>query len=415
MNIVVFEDEHVPRLYPVTFGRPTYAISCGSFRLLDWLKQLGESITGVVRPHLVQIQVLDYPELSGVVAAPPEKLLFVNARLVPSRTNFEVLRKILKADREGIVSNDGEVAIALVSPNNAVGEKPLTVNRIPDAFKRLGVEHLAPLDHELPLLQYPHDIVRYNMQILSENLEYRLSIGSYKEIAEGVYVGENARLGQYVVTDTAKGPVILESEAVTGPFCYLNGPAYIGHGAKLIEHAAVKDAVSIGHTTKIGGEVEASVIEPYTNKQHHGFLGHSYLGSWINLGAGTCNSDLKNTYGNVNVDHQGEKVATGMQFVGCIIGDYSKSAINTSIFTGKSIGVCSMLYGFVTTNVPSYVNYARLFGQVTELPPEVMIATQQRMFRRRKVEQRPCDVQLLHDMYELSRDERQLAGDPLSL
>jgi glucose-1-phosphate thymidylyltransferase len=282
-------------------------------------------------------------------------------------------------------------------------------------FKRLGIEQLVPLDHELLMLQYPHDIVRYNSTILSENLEYRLSSGSYVEVADGVFLGDNARLGQYVVTDTSKGPVILESNAVTGPFCYLNGPAYIGHGAKLIEHAAVKDAVSIGHTTKIGGEVEASVIEPYTNKQHHGFLGHSYLGSWINLGAGTCNSDLKNTYGTVNVDHQGEKVATGMQFVGCTIGDYSKSAINTSIFTGKTIGVCSMLYGFVTTNVPSYVNYARLFGQVTELPPEVMIATQQRMFRRRKVEQRPCDVQLLQAMYELTRDERQLAGDPLSL
>jgi len=165
----------------------------------------------------------------------------------------------------------------------------------------------------------------------------------------------------------------------------------------------------------MGGEVEASVIEPYTNKQHHGFLGHSYLGSWINLGAGTGNSDPKNTYGHVNMEHQGQKIATGMQFVGCIIGDYSKSAINTSIFTGKTIGVCSMLYGFVTTNVPSSVNYARLFGQVSELRPAVMIATQQRMFQRRKVEQRPCDVQLLNDMQELSRDERQLAGEPVSL
>jgi glucose-1-phosphate thymidylyltransferase len=104
-----------------------------------------------------------------------------------------------------------------------------------------------------------------------------------------------------------------------------------------------------------------------------------------------------------------------MQFVGRIMGDYAKSAINTGIFTGKTIGVCSMVYGFVTTNVPSYVNYARLFGQVTELPPEVMIATQHRMFLRRNVEQRPCDAQLLHDMYELTRHERQLAGEPLSL
>jgi len=171
----------------------------------------------------------------------------------------------------------------------------------------------------------------------------------------------------------------------------------------------------LGHTTKIGGEIEASIVEPYTNKQHHGFLGHSYLGSWVNLGAGTCNSDLKNTYGKVNMEYGGEKVDTGMQFVGCMMGDYAKTAINTSIFTGKTVGVCSMVYGFVTTNVPSFVNYARSFGQVTELPPEVMQQTQQRMFSRRDVEQRSHDIQLLHDMYELTREERQLAGDPLSL
>jgi glucose-1-phosphate thymidylyltransferase len=104
-----------------------------------------------------------------------------------------------------------------------------------------------------------------------------------------------------------------------------------------------------------------------------------------------------------------------MQFVGCMMGDYAKTAINTGIFTGKVIGVCSMMYGFVTTNVPSFVNYARLFGQVTELPAEVMIATQQRMFARRNVTPRPCDVQLIHAMYELTRHERQLAGEPLAL
>jgi UDP-N-acetylglucosamine diphosphorylase / glucose-1-phosphate thymidylyltransferase / UDP-N-acetylgalactosamine diphosphorylase / glucosamine-1-phosphate N-acetyltransferase / galactosamine-1-phosphate N-acetyltransferase len=115
------------------------------------------------------------------------------------------------------------------------------------------------------------------------------------------------------------------------------------------------------------------------------------------------------------MDYPFGRVATGRQFVGCIMGDYAKSAINTGIFTGKIIGVCSMLYGFVTTNVPSFVNYARLFGQVTELPPDVMIATQQRMFQRRNVAQRPCDIQLLNDMYLLTRDERQTTGDHLSL
>jgi len=271
------------------------------------------------------------------------------------------------------------------------------------------------LEGDAPLFAYPHDIIRYNTEIMIENLEYRLAKGDYREVRDGVFVAAQVELGDFCVTDTRIGPILLEHGAVIGPYCLLSGPAIVGRGAKLIEHAAIKDFVSVGHTTKIGGEVEASVIESYSNKQHHGFLGHSYLGSWINLGAGTCNSDLKNTYGRINMEYRGEKVATDMRFVGCIMGDYSKTAINTGIFTGKTIGVCSMLYGFVTTNVPSFVNYARHFGQVTELPPDIMVATQRRMFRRRNVAQRPCDVQLLYDMHELTRDERQLGGEPLAL
>lgn len=185
----------------------------------------------------------------------------------------------------------------------------------------------------------------------------------------------------------------------------------MGPKCKILEHAAIKDAVSLGHTTKIGGEVEASIVEPFSNKQHHGFLGHSYLGSWINLGAGTCNSDLKNTYGTVNMEYPAGKATTGMQFLGCVMGNYSKTAINTGIFTGKVIGACSMMYGFVTSNVPSFVNYARLFGQVATLPPEVMIATQQRMFARRDVKQRSCDIDLIHDMYRLTQFERNQSPD----
>jgi glucose-1-phosphate thymidylyltransferase len=98
-----------------------------------------------------------------------------------------------------------------------------------------------------------------------------------------------------------------------------------------------------------------------------------------------------------------------------VIGDYSKSAINTSIFTGKQIGACSMLYGFITKHVPSFVNYARLFGEVTEMSPEVVIATQERMFLRRKKTQRPCDIQLIRDIFETTKNERKLSDSPPSL
>ena len=135
------------------------------------------------------------------------------------------------------------------------------------------------------------------------------------------------------------------------------------------------------------------------------------MGTWVNIGAGATNSDLKNTYGKVRFQHRGEAMDTALQFLGCIIGDYAKSAINTSIFTGKSIGVACMLYGYVGQNVPSFVNYARSFGQVTEVPDEGIIASQARMFKRRNVTQRPCDIQLLRDMHVITRHERQIAND----
>ncbi len=243
---------------------------------------------------------------------------------------------------------------------------------------------------------------------MGENLADRLSHGNYQEIIEGVFAAPGVHMGKYCTFDASKGPIVLEENSTVGSYSYLSGPVHVGAHSRVIERASIKHGVSLGHTCKIGGEVEASIIEAFTNKQHLGFLGHSYVGSWINIGAGTSNSDLKNTYGTVIMEYQGRRVDTGMQFLGCIMGDFSKTAINTSIFTGKTIGVCSMVYGYVTTNVPSFSNYARSFGQVTEAPPEVMIATQARMFARRNLEQRPCDVQLIHDMYELTRYEGQL-------
>jgi glucose-1-phosphate thymidylyltransferase len=415
MLIVVFEDEQVPQLDPVALGRPAFAISCGSRRLVDLVAELGSPLQAIVRPHLGEIVAADFPQISLVDGPTERPALWVNARLVPSQLAKRTLRQLIDAGRPAMVRSGQQVAAVLVTP--LAPPKPATgmmAAGLPEAdyLAELGI---PAVEHELPLFDYPHDIVRQHLATIGDHLADRIAHGAYREVADGVFLAEGATLGQYVVTDTKAGPILLEAGATVGPYCYLSGPVHLGANCRVLEHAALKHAVALGHTTKIGGEIEASIIEPYSNKQHHGFLGHSYLGSWVNLGAGTCNSDLKNTYGNVNMEYRGRKVATGMQFVGAVIGDYSKTAINTGIFTGKVIGVGSMVYGFVTTNVPSFVNYARLFSQVSEAPVEVLVATQRRMFERRNVEQRPCDIQLLHDMHELTAHERQVPGETLSL
>lgn len=416
MNILLVEDSNVEDLYPITTGRPAYAVSCAGYRLVDWLSLLELPISAHVRPHLAALQRVNFPEFASRTPGTGAATLLINARVVPSLSSFQTLKKLVDTSAEGVVlGGNGAVAAAVVPVGQTVSSEQVALTEATGLREQAPFSGLPVLEESLSLLKYPHDLIRCNLAHFEENIAHRIETGQYEQKDDGVFVSAGTSLGEGVVTDTTDGPIVIERNASVGPHCYLRGPAYLGHGARVSEHSAIKDGVSLGHTTKIGGEVEGSVIEPYTNKQHHGFLGHSYLGSWINLGAGTCNSDLKNTYGKVKMIYRTKKVDTDMQFVGCFVGDYSKTAINTGIFTGKTIGVCSMVYGFVSTNVPSFVNYARTFGQITELSPDVMIATQKRMFVRRNVTQRATDCQLILDMYELTRFERQLADEPLSL
>ncbi len=417
MSVLIFEDAIVSQLTPITTARAACCVTVGSYRLLDLLQPLETELVAWMRSYLRPLSGIEWPQLKHVddEALPVDRgpALILNARVIPSVESLKTIQQVLSSpkDETGIVWSGDQVA-AIVRPGWTWDYLRSAAGAGIESLL-LAAHALPQLDYKLSLFSFPHEVIAANMRVIRENLEHRVAVGEYQQMQDGVFIAPGAKLGQFVLTETDSGPIVIDRDAAIGPYTLLRGPIYIGPKARILEHAAIKDAVSLGHTTKIGGEVEASIVEPYSNKQHHGFLGHSYLGSWINLGAGTCNSDLKNTYGTVNMEYPFGKAATGMQFLGCVMGDYSKTAINTGIFTGKVIGVCSMMYGFVTSNVPSYVNYARLFGQMTTLPPEVMIATQQRMFSRRKVEQRPCDMQLLHDMYRLTQHERDRFGDAL--
>ncbi len=415
MNIITFEDRLTQQLHPINTGRPTYAVTIASYRLIDWLRRIDGHLVGWIRSHLSEIQAADFSDVDSDLDSSQDWSLLVNSRLVPSRHTFQTLQQISKRQAPCVIQTEDEVQVALL-PTNHLSKNGKTV--LENGLRKLIATVDPPaqaLEIKLDTYRHPHELVQFQLKIINENLEERLTEDKYEQVQDGLFIAKGVSLPQFFVANTTQGPILIDENAQIGPYTFLAGPIFIGKNSRVIEHASIKDAVSLGHTTKVGGEVEASIIEPFTNKQHHGFLGHSYVGSWVNLGAGTCNSDLKNTYGEVKMEYSYGKTNTGSQFVGCVIGDYAKSAINTSIFTGKMIGTCSMMYGFVTTNVPSFVNYARHFGQVTEMAPSVMVATQERMFARRNVKQRECDIRLIHDMYDLTRRERQLSEEPLSL
>ena len=159
-------------------------------------------------------------------------------------------------------------------------------------------------------------------------------------------IERTAKIDEYVSIDASNGPVIIMDNVSIKPFSRIEGPCYIGSHTTIQTHADIAGSY-IGDHCKIGGEVKQSIIQSYTNKGHHGYLGDSLVGEWVNLGAGSTTSNLKLSYGDIQTKSgpSHEKLSSDRQFLGALIGDYVKTSINTSLDCGSIIGSGSSLYG----------------------------------------------------------------------
>ncbi len=159
------------------------------------------------------------------------------------------------------------------------------------------------------------------------------------------WAGPEARIAPGVVVDAGPGPVVLDRGVTVQPHVFLQGPLYVGPGAIVKAGARIYGETSIGAGCRVAGEIGESLFLDFGNKQHDGFIGHAALGSWINLGAGTTCSDLKNNYGPIRVDYGLGEVDSGRRFVGLMMGEHAKSAIGTLFNTGTVVGYASNVFG----------------------------------------------------------------------
>jgi len=425
--IILFEDSFVDRMYPVTLSRSACSVLVASWTLAELASHTGFDVEVFVRDYLSTITARSlrvskeygqgYPDFSGYMGS--GDILFLNASLRPD-TRLVAGIKELFTKREAFLALDGErIAAAYVCNQDLVRlEKNCKAHSsLEQGLRDLGLP-VAGSGLVPPCMTWPFHLVEAHKELCQASLEYRLTRGGYTEVsarAKGLWVAAGVTLPDLASFKAIDGPVILDTNVEVRDFSCFRGPVYLGPGSKVNEHSLLKDGVCTGQVCKLGGEIECTQIEAYTNKQHHGFLGHSWIGAWVNLGAGSSNSDLKNTYGSIQVVHGNQKIDSGMQFFGCVMGDYSKTAINTSIFTGKIIGTNAMLYGFVGQNVPSFTNWAKSLGQVTELAVSQTVRTQARVFSRRGMQQQPEDVRLLQDMFNLTKRERDFPQGPVAL
>jgi UDP-N-acetylglucosamine diphosphorylase/glucosamine-1-phosphate N-acetyltransferase len=228
---------------------------------------------------------------------------------------------------------------------------------------------------------------------------------------EHVYVHPTARLDGPLVLDARDGPIFIEANAHIEPFSFIQGPCSIGPGA-LVSSARIRAETSIGPVCRIGGEVEASTIQGYSNKHHDGFLGHSWLGEWVNIGAMTTNSDLKNTYGSVRISLEGiGQRDSGVLKLGCFLADHVKLGIGLHLNGGTMIGTGSNVFGMHT--VPKNIPHFTWGGDVfREYRIDGMISVARTVMGRRKRELTPAYEALLRAAFALTRPNRGELVDP---
>jgi len=266
---------------------------------------------------------------------------------------------------------------------------------------------------EANLLEYPWDLVRLNGEAIKADFRLTRKSGIEGEVAEGaylikpdqIYLAEGAEVQPGVVLNAEEGPIYIEEEVEVRPPTVIDGPSYIGKGT-IVDGAKIREGCSIGPVCRIAGEIEESIFYAYTNKHHDGFIGHAYVGEWVNLGALTTNSDLKNTYGTMKVPLQGKLIDTGDIKVGSFIGDHTKTGIGTLLSTGCVIGVACNIFGGGMT--PKFIPSFSWGGEkgFVENKLDKVIEVARLVMERRGVKQTEADRDLLKRVYELTADER---------
>ena len=409
MQICIFEDSKYPNFYPLSYSRPVYDLVCGARTLKEKIiaEFAGTEVSLHCREYLEALTKSSNPELS-VNEIKDDKCLFINGRVL---CNGELKTIPLKEDC--IYKSGEDITAVRLSGDNLEKVK----NNLSDVLNFEDLSGLPVVNVNVKTVNYIWDLISENGKQLSYDIKFLTGQDkSYKSPKnfpavnfvnpEQVFIGQNVTIKPGVVIDATRGSVLIDDNTFIFPNAVIEGPVYVGKNSKIKTGAAIYENVSIGNVCKVGGEVEDAIIMSYSNKQHAGFIGHAYLGSWVNLGADTNCSDLKNNYSTIRVKLNGKSIDTGSQFLGLISGDHSKSAINTMFNTGTIVGFASNIFGagFPDKYIPSF-SWGGAEG-ISTYDLRKGMETAKIVMKRRDIDFSAEDEKLFKYIFDLTASER---------
>lgn len=340
-DLVLFDDAVARDWLPFTLTRPAGELLFGALRMRERAERIVDAacIGHVTHRDLIGFDEPAAPPVIDLARLPTTRArLFLSSRAV---LDWEI---DLDFDRDTTLLIGDEVIGWLAQEGEPAPTEELLLDPRPNGGDTLTLPGRV--------LCYPWEMIHHNGEQIIEDVAYLIEdVYSHEIDEEGVYImGEHPviRRGDVaiepgVVFDASEGPIWLEDGATVRAFSRVSGPMYVGRNTTLL--GGPYATCSIGPSCRVHGEIEESIILGYTNKAHDGFLGHAYLGMWVNLGALTTNSDLKNNYSPIRMWTPRGEVDTGAIKLGALVGDHVKTAIGTMLNTGTVIGAGANVFG----------------------------------------------------------------------
>lgn len=346
MHVVIFEGSKWHTFAPLAISRPVFALASGMSTLLE--KQVRHlrptRLTLWVRPELAQWCVEKFASSWNMPVVVNQPLDDEPALLVSGRTLH--FSRFEHTDTPSVMIDEGNLIRRAVvrSPGLSPAD---AMNRTAAWMKLFDLPHM---DDQSRMAHYIWDLIDWNEEAIMEDFvasapeTSNKPAGPYHMVNDSnVRIGADVKIEPGVVLDGSKGPVILDRGCSIGANSVLKGPCFVGSLSQVKPLTVIHAGTTIGPVCKVGGEISNSILTGYSNKSHEGYLGDSCLGEWVNLGAGTTTSNLKNTYGSVKVRIGSRETDTGLRSLGSLIGDHAKTAIGTRLMTGSYIGYCAMI------------------------------------------------------------------------